>query len=88
MIGKSALRLPAGTITLGGKHDGVTTCPCMLPHTETAAPPAGAGAVSVTVPVVLTPPRILADASVRDAILGAAGGLPGGTTVNPAPGDR
>src|SRR5881398_3769186 len=60
----------------------------MLPHTQTAAPPTGAGAVSATVPVVLPPPSTLAEASVRAARLGAGGGLPGGNSVSPAPGDR
>src|SRR5437867_12429494 len=75
---------PAGTVTFGG----VTTCPSMLPLSQTSAPPAGAGDVSVTVPVVLPSPRILADVSVSDERLGAAGGLPAGNSVSPAPGER
>jgi len=50
VIVKLALVLPAGTVT---PPDGVTTCPSMLPFTHTDAPPAGAGAVSVIVPVVV-----------------------------------
>src|SRR5215510_13440754 len=88
VIGKLALMLPAGTITFGGKHGGVTSCPSMLPHTCMVAPPAGAGAVSVTVPVVLPPPRILEEASVSDERFGAGGALPTGNSVSPTPGDR
>src|SRR5439155_4123522 len=75
---------PAGTVTFGG----VTTCPSMLPLSQTSAPPAGAGDVSVTVPVVLLSPRILADVGVRDERLGAAGGLPAGNRVSQAAGER
>src|SRR5207237_8238859 len=63
-------------------------CPPMQPHTHSAAPPAGAGAVSRTVPVVPPPPSTVAEPSARAARLGAAGGLPGGNSVSPAPGDR
>src|SRR5262245_40693051 len=60
----------------------------MLPFRRTTAPPAGAGAVSVTVPVVLPSPRILADASVSDDRLAGGGGLPAGITVSDAEGAR
>ena len=70
--------LPAGTVTLWG----VTTCPSMLPLRRTRAPPAGAGEVSVTVPVVLPSPRMLADASVSDERLGGGSGLPAGIKVS------
>ena len=76
--------LPAGTVTLWG----VTTCPSMLPLSGIRAPPAGAGEVSVTVPVVLPSPRILAEASVSDERLGGGSGLPAGNSVSPAPGER
>src|SRR5262245_58852058 len=84
VIVKLALRLPAGTVTLGG----VTTCPSMLPLSRTDAPPAGAGDVSVTVPVVVPSPRIWADASVSDERLGAGVGLPAGSKVSPVDGAR
>ena len=79
---KLALMLPAGTVTPAG----VTTWPSMLPLRRTNAPPAGAGEVSVAVPVVLPSPRILADASVSDERLGGGTGLPAGNSVSPAPG--
>ena len=50
--------MPAGTVT---PPDGVTTCPSILPFTQTEAPPVGAGAVNVIVPVVVWPPKTLAD---------------------------
>jgi hypothetical protein len=50
-----ALRLPAGTVTLGG----VITWPSMLPCKETTEPPAGAGEVSLTVPVTLLPEEMV-----------------------------
>ena len=78
VIVKLALELPAGTVTPAG----VTTCPSMLPLSRTNAPPAGAGDVSVTVPVVVLSPEILADASVSDERLGGGGGLPAGSKVS------
>ena len=69
--------LPAGTVTLAG----VTTWPSMLPLRRTIAPPAGAGAVSVTVPVVVPSPRIFAEASVSAERLAGGGGLPAGSKV-------
>src|SRR6185295_13123607 len=88
VIGKSAPMLPAGIVTLAGKHGGVTNSPSMLPHTHTATPPVGAGAVNVTVPVVAPPPRMRDEARVRDARLGAGAGLPGGTSVSELEGAR
>ena len=75
MIVKLALMLPAGTVTLWG----VTTCPSMLPLRGTRAPPAGAGEVSVTVPVVVPSPRIPADARVSDERLAGGVALPAGS---------
>src|SRR5262245_19710205 len=74
VIVKLALRLPAGTVTLGG----VTTLPSMLPLRRTVAPPAGAGDVSVTVPVDVLPLGTAAGLSVSDDKLAAGAGLPGG----------
>src|SRR5262249_24014465 len=81
---KPALMLPAGTVTFCG----VTTWPSMLPLSRTTAPPAGAGPVSVTVPVVLLSPRMTLLASERSARLGAGAGLPAGITATEAPGAR
>src|SRR5262249_44267534 len=73
---------PAGTVTLPG----VTTCPSELPLRRTNAPPAGAGDVSVTVPVVVPSPRIVSDASVSEERLGGGARPPGGTKVRPPDG--
>src|SRR3954468_22965977 len=83
VIVKVALVLPAGTVTFGG----TTTWPSMLPVRRIVAPPEGAGAVSVTVPVVVAPAVMLAAASVSDA--SAAGvAVPGGATVSHNDGER
>ena len=60
----------------------------MLPFTHTDAPPAGAGPVSVMVPVVVPPPSTLDEASVTDERLGAGAGDPAGLTVNHVSGAR
>src|SRR5262245_31307120 len=85
VIVKLALVLPAGTVTFGG----VTTSPSMLPLSHTDAPPAGAGPVSVTVPVVVPPPPVmLLLASDKAARLGAGVGLPAGMTASQFSGAR
>src|SRR6476646_2438157 len=66
--------LPAGTVTFCG----VTTWPSMLPLRRTTAPPAGAGLVSVAVPVTVPPPRTALLDSERTERLGAGGGPPAG----------
>ena len=76
---------PAGTVT---PPDGVTTSPSILPFTHTDAPPAGAGAVSVTVPVVVCPPSTLGAATVTLARLGAGAGAPTGSSVSHVSGAR
>ena len=80
---KAALVLPAGMVTFGG----VTTCPSALPLNRIVAPPAGAGAVNVTVPVVVVPPAMLAEVSASDA---SAAGIcvPDGATVSHNDGER
>ena len=85
VIVKLALVAPAGTVT---PPDGVTTSPSILPFTQTDAPPAGAGAVSVTVPVVVCPPSTLGAATVTVARLGAGAGAPTGSSVSHVSGAR
>src|SRR5262245_47743113 len=84
-IGNVALLLPAGIVTL---PPGVTTSPSMLPFTHTLAPPLGAGPVSVTVPVVEPPPRMLEEASVTDDRAGTAAGDPAGRRISHVSGAR
>lgn len=65
---------PAGTVTLGGT---VATAALLL-ESGTSAPPAGAGALKVTVPIEPVPPRTLVGSSVNDERLAA------GVTVSEA----
>lgn len=58
---KFALVAPAATVTLDGTL--ATALPLM---SETTAPPAGAGALNVTVPCDVPPPVTVAGLSVRD----------------------
>ena len=63
---KVALVLPAGMVTLAG-----TLAAALLLESTTCAPPAGAGPVSVTVPVeVCTPPTTLLGFSVSEDTVG------------------
>ena len=57
---------PAGTVTLAGTDTGSP------PDKDTTAPPAGAGPVSVTVPVTRSPPTALDALSEIDEIEGPA----------------
>jgi hypothetical protein len=50
---KVALCAPAGMVTL----DGTLTTAWLLLNSPTTAPPAGAGALNITVPVDVPPPR-------------------------------
>ena len=62
---KLALVPPAGTVTLAG-----TTAAGLLLESVTCAPPAGAGAFSVTVPVEGLPPVTLVGLTVSDETIG------------------
>jgi len=73
-----ALVAPAGTVTL----EGTLAVPLLL-ESATCAPPAGAGPLSVTVPVEdCTPPITLVGFSVSEESVGAGGGA--GVTVSEA----
>ncbi len=75
---KVALLVPAGTITLEG-----TLAASLLLERNTCAPPAGAGPLSVTVPVEdCAPPTTLVGLSVSEERVGGGGGA--GVTVSEA----
>ena len=66
LIVKVALALPAGTVTM----DGTLAAPLPL-ESMTCAPPAGAGPLSVTVPMEdCKPPTTLVGFSVSEATVG------------------
>src|SRR5438445_8470833 len=72
---KVTLLLPAGTVTVEG-----TLAAALLLESVTCAPPAGAGPLSVTVPVDdCAPPTTLCGFNVSDAMVGS-----GGVTVSDA----
>ena len=62
---KLAVVPPGGTVTLAG-----TTAAELLVESVTCAPPAGAGAFSVTVPVEGLPPVTLVGLTVSDETIG------------------
>src|SRR5207302_9365520 len=68
---KVALLLPAGTVTL----EETLAAPLLL-ESVTCAPPAGAGPLSVTVPVDdCTPPTTLVGFNVSEETVGRGGGI-------------
>ena len=68
---KVALELPAGTVTLDG-----TLAALLLLESVTCAPPAGAAALSVTVPVEdCAPPVTLVGLNVSEETVGRGGGV-------------
>ena len=67
---KLTLVAPAGTITL----DGTLAAPLLL-ESATCAPPAGAGPLSVTVPVEDVPPTTLVGFRVSEATVGSGGAV-------------
>ena len=73
---KVALVAPAPTVTL----DGTLATVVLLLESVTCAPPAGAGPLSVTVPVDEFPPVTLVGLSVNEESVGAGGGA--GVTVS------
>jgi hypothetical protein len=69
---KVALVAPAGTVTL----EGTVAAPVLLLESRTCAPPAGAGPLSVTVPVEdCAPPTTLVGLSVSEERVGSGEGV-------------
>src|SRR2546426_5577191 len=75
---KLALVPPAGTVTLEG-----TVAAGLLLESATCAPPAGAGAFSVTVPVEELPPVTLVGLTVSDETIGGITGSVAGRAAPP-----
>ena len=70
VIGKVAAVVPAGTVTV----DGTLAFVGLLLDRAITSPPAGAGAVIVTVPVALDPPLTLEGFTVSEDNAGAGAG--------------
>jgi hypothetical protein len=68
---KVAVMAPAGTVTLAG----TVAAAVLLLDSVTGAPPAGAGPLSVTVPVEELPPVTLAGLRLSEESVGGAGGV-------------
>ena len=77
MTVKFALVAPAGTVTLAG-----TVVAAEFSESDTAAPPAGAAALNVTVPVEELPPTTLVGLSETPESVGPV--APGGLMVRVA----
>ena len=81
---KAALVAPAETVTLAG----TVAAAVLLLARDTRAPPLGAGALSVTLPVDVEPPATLVGLSVSDVRVGTGGGcvviMSGAVLVTPA----
>jgi hypothetical protein len=76
---KLALVVPAATVTL----EGTLAAAALLLDSATTAPPAGAGPLSVTVPVEFwVPPKTLVGFNVNDESVRAGGGA--GVTLSVA----
>src|SRR5207253_1568231 len=81
LIVKVAVVLAAGTVTLEG-----TLAAALLLESATCAPPAGAGPLSVTVPVDdCVPPVTLAGFNVSEETVAGGGGITGSEAVGLAP---
>src|SRR5438067_13792132 len=81
LIVKVAVVLAAGTVTLEG-----TLAAALLLESVTCAPPAGAGPLSVTVPVDdCVPPVTLVGFNVSEETVGRGGGITGSVAVVPVP---
>ena len=79
---KVALVTPAGTVTL----EGTLAAPGLLLESMTCPPPAGAGPLSVTVPVEdCKPPITLVGFNVREETVGRGGGVTVSVAVLVAP---
>jgi hypothetical protein len=79
LIVNDALAAPAATVTL----EGTLAAAVLLLESVSTAPPAGAGRLSVTVPVEdCTPPTTLVGFSVNEESIGAGGAA--GVTVREA----
>src|SRR5690242_13070676 len=81
VIGKLALRDPAGTVTLAGT---LATAGCVLER-ATTVPPAGANWFNVTTPVAGVPPVTLPGRTTKSVGAGAPGGTTATVPVPPTP---